>query len=1521
MELKIAKTTKNDAGTSTTRIPGPVTNEEKAQKKNDVKARSMLSMTLSNKHLMTFNQYKDAKTLFAAIETRFVRNEATKKTQKTLLKQLYENFSATSTESLDLIFNRLQKLVNQLAVLVWRNKLDLDTLSLDELYNNFKIVEQEENRTKNQETTRRTVNVEDSSSKAIMTIDGFGFDWSYMDDDEAPINMAFMAFSDSEYDELRVEFDKSKCNLADYKRGLASVEEQLVHYKTNESILNENIVVLKRDILIKDSEIAVLKSKLENISKEKDVLETKIKKFENASQSLDKLIGSQITDNSKRGLGYVSYNAVPPPHTGRVSPSRIDLSHIGLLKFAEPSVQSYEVKPIEVRKNVEPGVDKVEIDMPKQNDKPARRPVKYAKMYRTQRPRGNQRNWNNLKSHQLGSNFVIYNKACYACGSFNHLQARCKIHQRGRMVNRTNHSRVNHFANTFPKALLTKTGLKPVNSVRHVNPKRSFQRRTTSNNRNFYQKVNTAKGKVNTARLNSAVLNAIRANKGKAGHSHKQLEDQGYFNSRCSRHMTGNISYLTDFNEFNGGYVAFGGGAKGCKITRKGIIRTGKLDFKDVYFVKELQFNIFSVSRMCDKKNNVPFTNTECFVMSPDFKLADKSHVLLKVPRKNNMYSVDMKNIIPRKDLTCLPVAPTTAKQRLARKNEVKARATLLIALPDKHQLKFNTHKDVKSLMEAIEKRTHTLIWRNKTDLEEQSLDDLFNSLKIYEAEVKSSSSASTSTQNIAFVSSSNTNSTNEPVSAAASVSTRTGRNIGANGPTSMGFDMSKVECYNCHKKGHFAQECRSPKDTKKNSAAEPQRRNVLVETSTSNALVSQCDSVGNYDWSFQAEEEPTNYALMALSSSSSSSDNEALNTYHRGLVSDSEDESETKTSQNVPSFVQPTEQVKSLRPSIQPITAAIPKIKVTRPRQDNPIVTKSNSPHRRHINRGPSLKANNSPPRVTTVKAPMVNAANGNPQHALKDKGVIDSGCSRHMIGNMSYLFDFEELNGGYVSFIGNPKGGVKVQCFNVSPVCVKKNSVLFTDTKCLVLSPDFKLPDENQVLLRVPSEKNMYNVNLKNIVPSGDLTCLFVKATLDESNLWHRRLGHINFKTMNKLVKGNLVRGLPSKVFKNDNTCVACKKGKQHRASCKTKPAEEVNNACYVQNRVLVTKPQNKTPYELLHGRTPSIGFMRPFGCHVTILNTLDSLCKFDRKVDEGFLVGYSVSSKAFRVFNSRTQIVQETLHVNFLENKPNVAGSGPTWLFDIDTLMKTMNYQPVTIGNQSNPSTDVTFDEKEPEFEGTNPKSEVNVSSSSKFEDFFDNSINEDNDACTLVLELEDITYSNDEDDVGAEADFNNFETSITVIPIPTTRVHKDHHVTQIIGDLSSATQTRSMTRNPRGYIKLLKIQVGLKLCRRRNKKDERGIVVRNKARLVAQRHTQKEGIGYKEVFALVARTEAIRLFLAYASFMGFMVYQMDVKSAFLYRTIKKDVYVCQPPGFKDPDYPNKVYKVVKAHYGLH
>ncbi|GJS31729.1 putative ribonuclease H-like domain-containing protein [Tanacetum coccineum] len=464
-----------------------------------------------------------------------------------------------------------------------------------------------------------------------------------------------------------------------------------------------------------------------------------------------------------------------------------------------------------------------------------------------------------------------------------------------------------------------------------------------------------------------------------------------------------------------------------------------------------------------------------------------------------------------------------------------------------------------------------------------------------------------------------------------------------------------------------------------------------------------------------------------------------------------------------------------------------------------------------------------------------------------LNDKGFVDSGCSRHMTGNIAHLSDFKDFDGGYVTFGGGAYGGritgtgtiktgnldfddvyfvkeLKFNLFSVSQMCDKKNYVLFTDSECLVLSPNFKLPDENQILLKIPRQDNMYSFDMKNIVPKDSLTCLVAKATSEESMLWHRRLGHINFKNINKLVKENLVRDLPLKRFENDQTCVACLKGKQHRASCKTKAfnpitkplfmlhmdlfgptfvsslmhkkyclvvtddysrfswvfflttkdetseilknfikevenlvdkkvkiirsdngtefknkvmddfcrekgikreysvartpqqngvaerknrtlieaartmladsklpttfwAEAVSTACYVQNRVLIVKPHNKTPYELFRGIKPAIGFMKPFGCHVTILNTLDKLGKFDGKSDEGFFVGYSLSSKAFRVYNIRTRKVQENLHIGFLENKPMIEGNGPKWLFDLDSLTQSMNYVPVVAGTFSN------------------------------------------------------------------------------------------------------------------------------------------------------------------------------------------------------------------------------------------
>nr|GFA87874.1 hypothetical protein [Tanacetum cinerariifolium] len=305
----------------------------------------------------------------------------------------------------------------------------------------------------------------------------------------------------------------------------------------------------------------------------------------------------------------------------------------------------------------------------------------------------------------------------------------------------------------------------------------------------------------------------------------------------------------------------------------------------------------------------------------------------------------------------------------------------------------------------------------------------------------------------------------------------------------------------------------------------------------------------------------------------------------------------------------------------------------------------------------------------------------------------------------------------------------------------------------------------------------------------------------------------------------------------------------------------AEAVNTACYVQNRVLVNKSQNKTPYELFNGRTPAIGFLKPFGCHVMILNTLDNLGKFKAKGDEGYFIGYSMSSKAFRVFNKRTRSAEENLHVEFLENKA-IERADQMETLTVESLIPTDSSPvPTTCLNDSpEPSCEARLISKRVANQEETPSLDNILSQTNRFEDILG------------------VTTSLNEA-IGVEADvWTLVECPKGVRPIGTKWVLK-------------------------------------------NKKDERGIVVKNKARLVAQGHIKEEGINYDEVFAPVARIEAIRLFLAYASFMGFTVYQMDVKSAFLYGTIDEEVYVRQPPGFQDPAFPAKVYKVEKAMYGLH
>nr|GEZ22798.1 hypothetical protein [Tanacetum cinerariifolium] len=423
------------------------------------------------------------------------------------------------------------------------------------------------------------------------------------------------------------------------------------------------------------------------------------------------------------------------------------------------------------------------------------------------------------------------------------------------------------------------------------------------------------------------------------------------------------------------------------------------------------------------------------------------------------------------------------------------------------------------------------------------------------------------------------------------------------------------------------------------------------------------------------------------------------------------------------------------------------------------------------------------------------------------------------------------------------------------------------------------------------------MYSFDLQNVVSSGDLTCLFAKTSINESNLWHMRLGHVNFKIMNKLVKRNLVRGLPSKIFENDHSCVAYQKGKQHKATCLdgcfswplrmklvrdldefcgmkgikreysnartlqqnrvaerknrtlieaaktmladslfpiTFWAEAVNTVCYVLNRALVTKTHNKTSYELLN----------------ELVNKQDQAYKdeLDRLMSQ--------------------------------ENEASDAADALRKEFD----QGCMDQRGVTKAGSTNSFNTVSYP--------VHAANTVKHQSTGIFNFAYDDDLD---------------IFASPVQNVGAEADFNNMESSTVVSHIPTHRMHIDHPKDQILGDPKSAVQTRGMAKKSSGAHALKAIRTKWVY---RTKKDERGIVVRNKARLVVQGHRQEEWIEYDEVFALVARIEAIRIFLAFASYMGFIFNQMDIKSSFLYGTIEERVYVCQPSGFIDPQFLNKV-----------
>ncbi|GJV62995.1 putative ribonuclease H-like domain-containing protein [Tanacetum coccineum] len=515
---------------------------------------------------------------------------------------------------------------------------------------------------------------------------------------------------------------------------------------------------------------------------------------------------------------------------------------------------------------------------------------------------------------------------------------------------------------------------------------------------------------------------------------------------------------------------------------------------------------------------------------------------------------------------------------------------------------------------------------------------------------------------------------------------------------------------------------------------------------------------------------------------------------------------------------------------------------------------------------------------------------------------------------GDKDKLSDFKEFKGGYVAFGNDPKGGRITGKGTIKTSCIDFEKVSYV-------------------------EELKFNL----LIYSQILTCLVAKATKDEAVLWHRRLGHVNFKNINKLVQGNLVRGLPSKTFKLDHSCLACRKGKQHRASCKKieerekggtvrEPlellhmdlfgpvsVESVNRKKYC---LVVTDDYSKFSWVCDHGtefknhlmnefcakkgikrqysiaRTPQQNGVAEERNRISLkLLEIYQLGKFDGKSEEGYLLGYSTSSKGFRVYNRVTRKVQDCLHVDFLEISENQKAKhlcSPNSIrrkvpadkeVPLSTEEQALHDELVSLMHQESIAkvhTDAqrnTFEEAKRRIalakgkeiaNSTLTLSTANTPSQSTGNTPTDSDDDVPKDGVFSTNSFDAENTDNEEDGV---PDYNNMDHTIDVNSTPTLRIHKNHPQSQIIG------------------------------------KSTDGVLTRRKL---------KESASDQHQALLI---EAIRTLLAFASFMGFTVYQMDVKSAFLYGNITEEVYVKQPPGFEDPAHPNKVYRVVKALYGLY
>ncbi|GJV59034.1 hypothetical protein Tco_1465134 [Tanacetum coccineum] len=643
----------------------PKNAEQKLARKNELKAKSTLSLAIPDEHLLKFHGIKDAKTLWEAIKTMFGGNKESKKMQKTILKQQYENFTTSRSEGLDKTPDSF---------------VDIDELSMDDLYNNLKD--------KAPFPPQRYADdfmfsffVNQSNSPQMDNEDLEQIDTDDLEEMDLKWLVAMLTMR-----ALRNQGNRNR----DTPRRIVLVETL-----ANALVVQDRIGLYSSSISdseVRDNSITELKNQLSEALREKDDLKLKLEKFQTSSMKLTTLINSQISVNNKSGVGFDSQmnenelhdchiNKIPLPYTRNYMPLRPDLSFAGLddsvykTNVSEtissvPRIESTASKStkdsLEQPKDVRPSAPIFEEWESDSNDDSVFRP-------KPDQTKPNFTKINFVKSDENTRKSVIEQHAYRQAENLR------------KIVTKLGQVLVNTTKQSSSRATTSISTARPINIVApkskvndasptkysyfkaHSPVIKDFNQKSTAKTNHLNEKVKTTRVNNVTIAGSKALVNAAVGNrkhvvkssacwiwrptgkvidhisKDNGSYMPKRFDyvdpqgrlksDQGIFDSGCFRHMTGNKSYLTDYQDINAGFVAFAGILKGGKIIRKSKIRTRKLDFKDVYFVKELKFNLF--------------TKIGCLVLSPDFKLLDESQVLLKVPKHNNMYSFDIKNVVP----------------------------------------------------------------------------------------------------------------------------------------------------------------------------------------------------------------------------------------------------------------------------------------------------------------------------------------------------------------------------------------------------------------------------------------------------------------------------------------------------------------------------------------------------------------------------------------------------------------------------------------------------------------------------------------------------------------------------------------------------------------------------------------------------------------------------------------------------------------------------------------------------------